>query len=129
MNLLMQSAGGAPQNLPAGDNSISTGQMGDCVSVIVLYNYNLAQNRYLNGRGWHGLGGAQVVNMAAMMAGVPNVATTQVIIIPGSLQQSNFSRDNNLAHVNAGLAAHGNINVRYVTGRSQATVNRQALIT
>ena len=129
MNLIMQGPGGAPQNLPANDNVIYTGPMGDCVSIIILYNYDAVNNRYLNGRGWHGWGGAQVINMAAMMAGVANVTTTQVIIIPGSLQQSDFARQQNMAHVNAGLAAHGNVNVRYITGRNQATVNMQGLIT
>ena len=126
----MQGAGGNPQNLPAVDANIFTGEMGDCVSVIVLYNYNQGLNSYTNGRGWHGLGGAQVIDMAAMMAGVPNSALTQVIVIPGLLQQTNFARGMTLAHVYAGLAAaHANVNVRYVAGRTQATVNRQGLIT
>ncbi|MGC1297717.1 MAG: hypothetical protein WA869_22010 [Alloacidobacterium sp.] len=129
MNLNMQGAGGAPQNLPIGDNTIVTGPMGDCVSIIVLYNYNGATNRYLNGCGWHGLGGAQVINMGAMLGGVPNVALTQVIIIPGPLQSSDYARGQTMAHVQAGLGAHGNVNVRYISGRSNATVNRQALIT
>jgi hypothetical protein len=129
MNLNMQGAGGFPQNLLAGDPSIVTGPMGDCVSVIVLYHYNAGNNQYANGRGWHGFGGAQVVNMATMMAGVPNVALTQVIIIPGSLQQTNFAMGQTMAHVQAGLGAHGAVNVRYVAGRSNATVSRRALIT
>lgn len=129
MNLNMQGAGGMPQNLPGPDNTIVTGPMGDCVSVVVLYNYNAGLNRYGNGRGWHGLGGAQVVNMASMMAGVPNNAMTQVIIIPGSLQQSDYARQTNMQHVTAGLAAHGMVNVRYVAGRSNATINRQAQVT
>jgi hypothetical protein len=129
MNLNMQGLGGAPQNLPAHDNHIVTGPMGDCVSIIVLYNYNLGMNRYVNARGWHGLGGAQVINMVAMLAGVPNVALTQVIIIPGSLQQSNYAQGQTMAHVQAGLGGHGNVNVRYVAGRSNATVNRQGVIT
>jgi hypothetical protein len=129
MNLNMQGMAGAPQNLPAIDNTIVTGPMGDCVSIIVLYNYNAVANLYLNARGWHGLGGAQVINMVAMLAGVPNVALTQVIIIPGSLQQSNYARDATMAHVQAGLGGHGNVNVRYVAGRSNATVSRQGVIT
>ncbi len=127
MQLIMQGASGVPQPLPEGDNFIHTGPMGDCVSIIVLYSYDA--KRYGSARGWHGLGGAQVVNMAAMMVGVPNMAITQVIIIPGSLQQSDYARSQNMAHVNAGLGAHGNVNVRYVAGRSQATVDRQGLVT
>ncbi|MDA0655409.1 MAG: hypothetical protein O2912_03230 [Proteobacteria bacterium] len=100
------------------------------MSIIVLYNLNPAGNGYLNARGWHGLGGAQVISMAAMLLGVPNLPVNQVIVIPGLLQQSNFARQQNLAHVQAGVnVAHGNINVRYVAGRSNATVDRQGLIT
>jgi hypothetical protein len=129
MNLNMQGAGGAPQNLPLGDNTIVTGQMGDCVSIIVLYNYNAATNQYLNARGWHGFGGAQVINMAAMLAAVPNVALTQVIVIPGTLQQSNYAMQQTTAHVQAGLGAHGNVNVTYAAARANATVDRQGVIT
>lgn len=129
MNLAMQGAGGFPQNLGAADPTIVTGPMGDCVSVIVLYNYNAGTNQYANARGWHGLGGAQVVNMAHMMAGVPNLALTQVIVIPGSLQQSNYARDQTMAHVQAGLAAHGLVNLRYIANCSNATVTRQGVVT
>lgn len=129
MQLFMQGAGGKPQDLPANDNSIDTGFMSDCVSVIVLYNHDSAQNRYSNGRGWHGLGGVQVIDMAAMMAGVHNFNTTKVIIIPGSLGQSDFSKDMNLEHVRAGLTAHPNVDVLYIKGHSQATVDRQGSVT
>ena len=125
MNLNMQGALGVPQNLPAGDPNIVTGPMGDCVSIIVLYNYNGALNQYTNARGWHGLGGAQVINMGAMMLGVPNAPLTQVIIIPGSLQQSAYARQQTMAHVQAGLAANGAVNVRYIANKVNATVNRQ----
>lgn len=129
MNLAMQGAGGFPQNLGAADPIVVTGPMGDCVSVIVLYNYNVGAIQYANARGWHGLGGVQVVNMANMMAGVPNVALTQVIVIPGSLQQSNYARDQTMAHVQAGLGAHGLVNLRYIANCSNATVTRQGVVT
>jgi hypothetical protein len=79
--------------------------MGDCVSIIVLYNYNAVADSYDNARGCHGLGNAQVINMAAMLAGVPDLALTQVIIIPGSLQQSDYAREANIARVQAGSSA------------------------
>ncbi len=48
MNLNMQGAPGAPQNLPVGDSNIVTGPMSDCVSIIALYNYSGAVNvRYI----------------------------------------------------------------------------------
>jgi len=130
MNLNMQGAGGAPQNLPAGDPNIVTGPMGDCVSVIVLYNLNLAGNAYQNARGWHGLGGVQVINMVNMLMGVPNVVTTQVMIIPGSLQQSNFAMQQNMQYVQGAInVAHGNVNIRYVANCFNATVDRSGRVT
>jgi len=130
MNLAMQGAHGMPQNLPGHDNLIVTGPMGDCVSVVVLYNYNGGNNQYGNARGWHGLGGIQVINMAAMLMGVPNNPMTQVIVIPGSLQQSNYARQQNLQYVQGALAGgHAAVNLRYIGGRSNATVNRQGQVT
>lgn len=129
MQLNMQGVTGAPQNLPLGQPDIVTGPMGDCVSVIVLYNYNAATNQYDNARGWHGLGGAQVINMAAMIAGVPNTPTTQVIVVPGTLQLSQYAIQQTMAHVQAGLGAHPNVNVRLVTGYSDVTIDRQGNVT
>ncbi len=130
MNLRMQNADtGLRQDLPAGDNLIVTGPMADCVSVIVLYNGLGVGNAYNSACGWHGLGGAQAVNMANMMEGVPNDAITQVIIIPGFLQQDEFSRNRSMRHVTEGLGAHPNVVVRMVAGISDATVNRHGIVT
>ena len=130
MNLYMQGEEGFPQNLPALDQEIVTGPMSDCVSIIVLYNYNPRLNQYTSARGWHGLGGAQVINMGAMLRDVPNNPLTQVIIIPGSIRQSNYDRDQTMEHVQAGLVAHNRVNVRYIAGRmNSTTLNRQGAVT
>lgn len=127
MQLNMQNIGGVPQNLSGGDNTIVTGPMGDCVSVVVLWNFVGAG--YTHTRGWHGLGGVQAVDMAAMMAGVPNNVLTQVILIPGSLQQSNYARNSILEYVDNAIAGtHPAVMTRFVAGRSNVSVNRQSQI-
>jgi hypothetical protein len=130
MKLQMSNGPTGVQNLPANDPTIVTGPMGDCVSVIVLYNLNGV--KYQNAKGQHGLGGVEVVHFPTLLAGVPDVATTQVIVIPGILQQSNYASGNirervhNAVRTIAGLV---NVNIRYVASCSNATVNRQGQLT
>ena len=128
MNLHMQGPGGAPQNLHEHDPNIVTGLMYDCVSVIVLYNYNDVTHQYDDGRGWHGLGGVDVVNMATMMLGVPNVPLTQVIIIAGPGHFTPHATQHNMEYVQARLDAHRNVNVRYIANKPNATVSRQGVV-
>lgn len=128
MKLQMQDEKGAPETLPQNDNILDTGPMGDCVSVIVLCHYQPASSRYLDVRGWHGLGGIQVIDMNAMMRNVNDAETTQVIIIAGSLQFTDFAEEINREHVKAGLNSHPNVKVLYISACSQATVDRQGLV-
>jgi hypothetical protein len=85
MQLTQQGITGAAQNLPAIDNQVDTGPMGDCVSVVVLWNLNPANGQYQNVRGFHGSGGFGAVNMASLLNGVPNAAATQFIALLGTL--------------------------------------------
>lgn len=56
LTLTMQNVNGAPENAGALDTYIETGAMGDCVSVIVAWNPNIA-GQFGNMRGFHGAGG------------------------------------------------------------------------
>ncbi|WP_283138836.1 hypothetical protein [Rhizohabitans arisaemae] len=78
MQLTQQSTPAAAQDLPAADNTVVTGPMGDCVSVIVLWNPNGA-GQYQNVRGYHGSGGFQAINLPSLFAGVPNAVGTRIV--------------------------------------------------
>ncbi|GII93410.1 hypothetical protein [Sinosporangium siamense] len=78
MQLTQQSTPAPAQNLPAGDNTMVTGPMGDCVSVVVLWNPD-GNGQYQNVRGYHGSGGFQAINLNSLFNAVPNVAATRVI--------------------------------------------------
>jgi hypothetical protein len=95
MQLIQRNNNGFPaQILPNNDNEIITGPMGDCVSVIVLYNLN-AHNVFQHARGYHGGGGLGNVNFASLFGGVPNVHTTRIIVVSGTLQTSQFAQQTN----------------------------------
>ena len=129
MNLNMRGLDQGHQEIPQGDPVIVTTHMGDCVSVIVLYNYDPNSNRYLHARGKHGLGGIQAIDFAALLAGVPNTPPNQIITIPGSLQQSAFAMQMNMEYVREGLHAHRNLLNRYVGNHPNARVDRQGNVT
>ncbi|MEU4570905.1 hypothetical protein [Nonomuraea sp. NPDC023979] len=77
MILQQRSTPDPAQDLPAGDNTVITGPMGDCVSVVVLWNQ--AHGQYQNVRGYHGSGGFQAINLPSLFNAVPNAAGTRII--------------------------------------------------
>ncbi len=81
MELTMRGEGEPAQDLPAGDNEVDTGPMGDCVSVVLLW--NLQAGLYQNVRGFHGAGGFLAINLDSLFAGVPNAAGTLMIACMG----------------------------------------------
>ncbi len=125
-----------PQVLPALDNIIDTGGMGDCACAIVLWNPlnpagGLAGLQFQNARGYHGGGGLGNVNWAGLLAGVPNAATTHVILLSGTLQNSNYATTSNRDYVrqqaaNAGLPL---AMCRCAHDSSRFTVDRNGVIT
>ena len=116
-------AGFAAQVLPAIDNQITTGAMGDCVSIVVLYNRNPATGRYADAMGYHGGGGLGNVNFVSLFAGVPNAATTLIIVVSGTLQGSFFAIQNNrdTARQEANLNGLNNALVRCYHARPHGT--------
>lgn len=77
------SPNGPIQTLPGGQNDVETGSMGDCVSVVVLWN-NVG-GQFQNVRGYHGGGGFTNVNAAGLIAGVPNNAGTRIVACIGTI--------------------------------------------
>jgi hypothetical protein len=131
MELKMQSQNGRPQELPTKDAFMTTGRMGDCVSIIVVFGFDLSTLTYKNLRGWHGLGGVEVINMNAMLIGVPNNPKTKVLVLPGSLQQSNTAKESNMEYVKNGLLnnAKTSVTVQYIQSKSNYRVDRKGLVT
>lgn len=84
------SANAAPQDLPAGDNTVDTGIMTACISVIIFW--NPIGGTYANVRGCHGGGGLLYVNWPAMRNAVTNANTTEIAIISGPDNMSDFER-------------------------------------
>ncbi|SDG47458.1 hypothetical protein SAMN05421505_104278 [Sinosporangium album] len=78
MQLTQQSTPAPAQDLPGGDNTVITGPMGDCVSVVVLWNPD-GNGRYQSVRGYHGSGGFQAINLPSLFNAVPNVVATRII--------------------------------------------------
>ncbi|WP_437589771.1 hypothetical protein [Sorangium sp. So ce1000] len=114
---------GGVTNLPAHDHVMSTGHMGDCVTVIVLW--NLAGTTYQNVRGQHGLGGIEAIDFNALFNGVPDAVTTQVIVIASRMGSVSYLLDNVQGRI-AGQFALATI--RVVKNASYASVNRHAMV-
>lgn len=74
-----------------------TGYMGDCVCVIVLWNFNQANSEYANARGMHGSGGVGAIQWDKILQDVPNNENTRVIAIGGTIGK-NGNRDNERFH-------------------------------
>jgi hypothetical protein len=112
-----------PQDLPLHDNQMETTEMGDCVCVIVLW--TPVAGTYQNVRGFHGGGGIDNVNVAGLMNGVPNAATTQIYVIAGPGNKSQFGKVtlNNwyLANVRT---THPNALIRFHHRIANAVVHR-----
>jgi len=122
--MLLNMYAGVPQNLPAWDNQVVTGEMGDCVSVIVLW--NLAGTQYTNVRGWHGMGGIEAINFQNLLHGVPNHITTQIIVIASSMGTLGYLLMNVQTRI---FALRPAANIRIVKNLSNARVNRQGFVT
>lgn len=88
MKLEQQGINGTAQDLPINDNRMETGQMGCCVSVIVVF--NPANGVYQNVRGYHGAGAIEEINAASLMAGIPNVQNTKFFVFAGPDNKSQF---------------------------------------
>jgi hypothetical protein len=117
------------QSLPPGDNGFQTGAMSECVSVVVLF--ELGGVKYRQVRGQHGAGGVESINLAGMLNGVPNVATSQIIVIPGFSRWGRhdlrrISRRVTKAAEAAQLTA---VTTRLVTGIANALIDRQGRVT
>ena len=117
-----------PEELPSDEDVMYTGQMGDCVSVIVLFHCDAGTYKHI--RGWHGLGGAQTINMKRMMRKVPNDTTTQIVVIPGRLQQSDYAMQQTMRHVRK-VKKHGyeNISIRFIDNIFCAAIDRHGTVT
>lgn len=81
MKLKMQFYEGTPEDLSSHENEMSTGTMGGCVSIIILYNFDATTQTYKSVRGWHGWGGIEFIDMDKMLLGVPITKDTQVHVI------------------------------------------------
>jgi hypothetical protein len=126
MRLTMRNSNDLAQDLPFGDNVIDTGNMGDCVSVIVMWNW--VGPRAGNMRGFHGFGGIRAVNWTSLFANVPDDADAFVYILAGPL---NSQRDNSLVTgmEDARRAAPDDASFVIYHGIASATVDRVAHIT
>lgn len=80
--------------------------MGDCVSVIVLYNLD-ANNVFQNAKGYHGGGGLGNVNFDSLFNNVPNVHTTMIVVVSGTLQNSAYAQQNNRLTIRQEADNHG----------------------
>jgi hypothetical protein len=72
-----------PSDLQDWDDEMDTGEMTECVSVIVLWDPDEA-GRFRYVRGYHGGGGIAHVNFQALFYNVPNDFTTLILLISGS---------------------------------------------
>lgn len=120
----------AAQILPVNDNEITTGPMGGCVSVIVLYNLN-ANNVYQSAKGYHGGGGLGNVNFNSLFANVPNVHTTMIVVASGTLQASQYAQQNNRQTIRQEANNHGlgNAYIQCCHGFGNTRVPRNGNIT
>jgi len=105
-----------------------TGSMSDCVSMIVLW--NPVGGVYTNVRGYHGGGGLPNVNWGSLFAGVANHATTQVYMISGFLQGSDYAQSQNVAAVNSEIVNAGlaNVTVTFIHGVSGRSIDRNNVV-
>ncbi len=120
MNLSMQSHDQHAQDLPLGDESMTTGDMGDCVSIIVLWNFQ--DGRALQVRGFHGFGGFGEINLDSLFANVPNNAHTIIHAFYGIVAQAGHDRERVTAamvqRMAAAVTTHHNLSNATVTRRN-----------
>ena len=78
---------GGPRDLPRGDNVISTGQLGYCSAVVVIWG-GFDRNGYTHVRGWHGNGGVEAINFHQLLNGVHHDDhDARIIFVPGIAYQ------------------------------------------
>jgi hypothetical protein len=70
--------------LPATDHVIETGEMGDCITVIVYYNPTSSGN-YADVVAQHGKGG--IFNWTQLLSGAQGGKDPVIVIIPGSVHK------------------------------------------
>ncbi len=90
LTLTQQSISGQAEDLSSSQKWMCTGSMGCCVCVIVLF--NKVNEIYQDVRGFHGGGGIAAVNFASLFQGVPNNNTTQVYVISGPENMSEYNK-------------------------------------
>lgn len=90
LTLTQQSIGGQAEELSSSQKWMCTGAMGCCVCVIVLF--NKVNEVYQDVRGFHGGGGIAAVNFASLFHGVPDNNTTQVLVIAGPENMSDYGK-------------------------------------
>ncbi|TDV56068.1 hypothetical protein [Actinophytocola oryzae] len=77
------------QELDDRDEGFETGEMGDCASVVVLWNRN-EYGIHRNARAIHGLGGFRAVNLDSLLDDVPNDRGTTVVALLGGVSATSF---------------------------------------
>lgn len=113
-----------PEDLPDHDNEMITGEMGDCVSTIVLWSHD--GRTYKDVRGWHGMGGLEAINFTDLFQDVPNTSTTLVLVIGGSISGSKEQVETLKSRVQKVVKPHlGAATFKIITGHSNVGVNRQ----
>jgi hypothetical protein len=112
--------------LPENIHWIDTGFMSDCVSVVVLSNPN-GQGEYQNAVGYHGGGGVENVNFGALFQNIPNLTTTLIVMVSGSLNLTTRRCKANREQVRTAAQHAGLTNVAklYVHACSRATIDRR----
>ncbi|MFE3762334.1 hypothetical protein ACFXPI_11275 [Streptomyces sp. NPDC059104] len=85
MELTMQYADCEAEDLPVGEEEITTGYMGDCVSIIVAWDAD--NGRYGSMRGFHGFGAFGNIYLDSLFNGVPLTTETRVFLCMGSLSR------------------------------------------
>ncbi len=105
MKLIMQGENNPCQHLPEGDNIIDTDYMGDCMSALVFTDEH--EGTYRDVRGYHGLGGLEVVNWHSLLANITVLQPMRLHIVGPGAPCSEFRREQTEELVDEALKAHG----------------------
>lgn len=125
MTLNMSQGPAGVQQLRPDQHLIFTDSMGDCVSVIVLYNLDKRTFAYAEARGQHGNGGIDYVDFKTLLRGVPNNRENRIIVIPGTQHTSRYAQDHIKEFVkNATRMNHQLLTIKILTARSSAKIDR-----
>jgi hypothetical protein len=81
------------EDLPGNDDVMCTGSMGDCVSVVVLWNRNHDTTTFDNVRGYHGAGGFSEINLESLFHDVPPGEGTVIYGFFGGVAASSRDHD------------------------------------